>query len=401
MIFFFLLIPSILFSAPSLYKSQFKEAQQEIKGVSKTTGTISVIFLRVEFSDVKFSTQDFSKLMEDMRNYYENASSGKLHLVSTITNAFNLGTTMAYYGKDPTNLKNDVIGAANNISLSSYDSIMILHAGYGEETTNNPDDIYSQYIGGTISVIPEMEGQGISPLGVWCHEFAHQLGLLDTPSAGPWSLMDIGCYNGSGEFPAYPDPYSRIRLGWVSAIATTTLTLNPNDNSIYQLGTQGVDAFFVEKRNELGLPGSGFLVWHIKGLFPNHSVSILQADNNGSLDSGDPFPGPTRNFLLDDKTSPSLPSGFRIEFLIPHIAKAKAFPNPINLNKTKRVFFEVGRGASIDIYNIAGENIKSISDSQNVGRIYWDIDNIASGVYIFIVKEKNGNTSFGKLGVIK
>ncbi|MEW6103125.1 MAG: T9SS type A sorting domain-containing protein [bacterium] len=287
---------------------------------------------------------------------------------------------------------------------------MILHSQAGEETTiNDFDQIYSRNFG-TISVIPEIENFGISAFGVWCHEFAHQLGLPDmNPNAGPWSLMDIGCYNGQGDYPAWPDPYSRINLGWTDSTIATTIAINPRLNHpVYQLGILGVECFLVEKRDEAGLPGRGFLVWHYQGLLNNlTNLAILQADGGNLGDSGDPFPGSTGNSLLDDYTNPSLRyfngslSGFRIEFLISHITKGKVFPNPINLNQTKRVFFEVERGGEVYIYNIKGENIKYLLDSQNIGRIYWDIENVASGVYIFMVADKEGNKSYGKLGVIK
>ncbi len=407
----FLLIPAILFSAPHI-SGKYGCQEKAIISFLPKTGTISIIFLRVEFSDVKSNNQDFGRLMNNMGDYYQNVSFGKLNLVSTITQTFALTQTMTYYGnpENPTNLINDAIATAtlNGINLSGYDSIMILHSGAGEETGDDHNQIYSTTLE-TISIIPEMENFGISPFGVWCHEFAHQLGLLDMNTVGPWSLMDIGCYNGNGEYPAYPDAYSRWRLGWINPIEITNLFLTLSSNNVYQLGGTLSDFFLVEKRGDQGLPGSGFLVWHINGNLTNlNKISLLQADGGNNIgDSGDTFPGTTRNFLLDDWTNPSLryfdgnPSGFRIEILIPHPPKAKAFPNPIDLSKTKRVFFEVERGSNIFIYNIKGEEIKHLSDFQNTGRIYWDIDNIASGVYIFMVKDKDGNKSFGKLGIIK
>ncbi|MEW6007896.1 MAG: T9SS type A sorting domain-containing protein [bacterium] len=410
----FLLIPFRAFSAPSLYnKSQYEEKRIETQALP-CAGTISIIFLRVEFSDVKFNNQDFTSYMERMRDYYYKVSSGQLNLSCSITTTFGLANTMAHYGnpENPTSLKNDAIATASSagVNLSNYDSVMILHSGYGEETDNglHPEWIRSCYIDGTYSTIPEMEN-GYSPFGVWCHEFAHQLGLPDmNPNAGPWSLMDTGCYNGQGDYPAWPDPYSRIKLGWANAQTATTIVINPRLNHpVYQLGILGVECFLVEKRDEAGLPGRGFLVWHYQGLLNNLTkLAILQADGRNLGDEGDPFPGSTGNFLIDDWTNPSLkyfngnPSGFRIEF-IKNIPKSYAFPNPINLNKNRRITFEVDCGSIVNIYNIKGENIKYLRDFQNTGRIYWDIENIASGVYIFMVVNKDGNKSFGKLGIIK
>lgn len=415
MILFLLLIPSILFSAPHI-TGRFQEEKllYQAKPIP-SIGSPRILLLRVYFSDVKFTKDEayFKELSDKMKKYYTQVSEGKLSLSSTMTPSLALSQPMGYYATNVQELKNEAIATATLQGISlNYDAIMILHSGYGSESdryNQHPDWIQSRYLGGTYSIIPEMEAFGMSPLGVWCHEFGHQLGLDDMQDAGPWSLMDVGLYNGNGLYPSWPDPYSRIYLTWENPISTTTLTLTPSSNGVYYLGTLGVECFLVEKRNEAGIPGSGFLVWHYRGWMPNNIeyLSLLQADNNGVFDEGDVFPGPTRNFLLDDWTTPSLryfdgkESGFRIEILIPHISKAKAFPNPVNLNETRRVFFETERGGLIEIYNIKGEHIKSLSDAQNIGRVYWDIDNLASGVYIFIVKNREGNRFYGKLGIIK
>ncbi|MEW6103126.1 MAG: hypothetical protein AB1630_04820 [bacterium] len=96
-----LLIPSLLFSAPSLYnRKQCEEKRIETKALPPS-GTISVIFLRIEFSDVKFTKDSdyFKNLAERMNTYYQNVSYGKLALSCSITTTFALTETMGYYGK--------------------------------------------------------------------------------------------------------------------------------------------------------------------------------------------------------------------------------------------------------------------------------------------------------------
>ena len=320
---------------------------------------------------------------------------------------------MAYYGTGTIGNEkpSELIGNAKaQTDTTGYDHIMVLHAGYGEETSNKIEDIHSQTPLSNYSIIPEMEDKGISPFGVWCHEFGHQLGLLDmygtTAKIGNWSLMSYGCYNGQGSFPAHLDAYSKSKLGWVNptqAEENLTLLLKPI-SQVFRLGTP-YEYFLVEWREKKGvdsfIPGEGFLIYHIKEI-PTITTAILPADAewDGYGDDGDPWPGSSGN------TAPSLlyyngsPSGFSIKIITPSILQIKAYPNPLNLAKNNTVFFDAPPKSLIKIYNINGELVGEAKD-RYIGKMSWKPKDIASGVYIFVAEDPEGNRGYGKIGVIK
>ncbi|MEK9149017.1 MAG: T9SS type A sorting domain-containing protein, partial [Candidatus Desantisbacteria bacterium] len=78
-----------------------------------------------------------------------------------------------------------------------------------------------------------------------------------------------------------------------------------------------------------------------------------------------------------------------------------AYPNPYKEGVTnfaggKVSFGGVSEGAVIKIYNIAGELVDTIDAGQS-----WNVQNIASGVYIYTVTGGSGGKSVGKIGIVK
>ena len=189
-------------------------------------------------------------------------------------------------------------------------------------------------------------------------------------STGLWNTS--GVYDGSS--PAHPDPWSRWYEGWVTPtqipVAPLVVRLPAIETSptVFQLldNPNGVDwlfdahsgtgeYFLVENRQKLGfdvgIPGSGLLIWHIdEGVSfyndananANHRlVDLEQADGLRQLnitsggnagDAGDPFPGSTVNQAFTATSNPNsnlysgLPSGVTITnisywFYFPQIGK--------------------------------------------------------------------------------
>ena len=76
--------------------------------------------------------------------------------------------------------------------------------------------------------VPEYQlvvGDERNPLGVWCHEFGHELYLPDfydtdqsSEGVGNWAVMAAGAWGNNGETPVYFSAFSRIWLGWDEAI---------------------------------------------------------------------------------------------------------------------------------------------------------------------------------------
>jgi M6 family metalloprotease-like protein len=193
-------------------------------------------------------------------------------------------------------------------------------------------------------------------LGIWVHEFGHDLGLIDLydidgSSAGvnTWSVMGLHWLALPGEptgtRPPLPDPFSRSQLGWLAPTEVTSttgdLTLassassdevaqvleNPDGVDIGFLGGGGTGEYFlVENREQegydLALAGCGLLVWHIdetrdhNGDDDARRVDVVEAgggeDQAGTADTEDPYPSENPpNAVLDPASSPnsSLNSG--------------------------------------------------------------------------------------------
>jgi M6 family metalloprotease-like protein len=279
----------------------------------KTNKNASLIVIPVEFSDVKMSASGLSaiRLMaEEMCRFFNSQSGGRISLTaSTAPRVYKLNNTMGYYGlsDDAESLVRDAVAQSDaEIDFSNYQCVMVAHAGYGDETNpsdNGTSDIWSKYwysggynaivTGDGVSVngatvVPELEYEGVSPLGIICHEFGHQLGLPDLYDTsysteggiGRWSLMATGAYNGTprGSKPALLDPWCRKRLGWVSyeKLSGDYKDFNFESNRVYQLAADGLeppaDYFLLEKRGKAagtydeGLPGEGLLIYHVNAV---------------------------------------------------------------------------------------------------------------------------------------
>ena len=121
-----------------------------------------------------------------------------------------------------------------------------------------------------------------NPLGVWCHEFGHELGLPDyydtdgsSEGVGNWAVMAAGSWGNNGETPVYFSAYSRYWLGWDEPITVeddvTNLVIEPvsEGGNIYKLPIPGnwsnsEQYFLLENRQQTRydtyLPGEGLLL---------------------------------------------------------------------------------------------------------------------------------------------
>jgi len=400
-----LFIPSICLAAPPIYNPSksisYEYASTTTKAV--TTGIANVLFLCVEFKDVKFQPDAcFEDLISRFVDYYQEVSDGKLSIVATFSKTYTLNQTMGYYGAGTERigeLITDARAIATDTTFFNYNHVMILHAGLGEETSGNDVDILSQCPGD--SIIPEMEANGISPLGVWCHEFGHYLGIPVNLPFGYWSLMGVGCYNGNGNYPAHLDAYSKLYLnGWIASTQTDNLVLPLKPTpTVYKFGS-GTEYFLVEWREKKGfdsfIPGEGFLIYRIK-YQGGWEITILPADNewDGLGDSGDPYPGST------DRTRVTFAPGLTFEIILPSVLSVKAYPNPLYLARNPLCFFDAPPKSLIKIYNVAGELVGEAKDERFIGKLFWKPGDIASGLYIFVAEDPDGNRGYGKIGIIK
>ena len=327
--------------------------QEGIGGTVYTTGTVSVIALLVDFSDVKFTKNRayFQELMNNFAKYYKENSYGKIAITYQIATSTSLSNTMQYYASRENQLIEDAVNAANkNVDFSKYDALMVIHAGQGYESSGNFGDIQSMFVYSSFPgivgadntiiygacIVSEHEGNA-SSFGIFCHEFGHQLGLPDlyntdndSAGIGNWSLMATGAWNGSpqGSSPAHFDAWCKVELDWITPQTVPTSLIQQSipqaeTNPVaYKLWNNTMDTkeyFLVENRQSAYLLGKGLLIYHVDENQQNNNnqshymVALEQADGrlelehktNNRGDAGDPYPGNTSNKYFDDLSNPN------------------------------------------------------------------------------------------------
>ena len=321
-----------------------------------STGTIQVAFILSEFEDQAYQDDHDQDYFDDlafgennsMSDYFDEVSRGQLNVEGTIYGPYTLEGDAADYGtENPDFVRDSVEIADDDIDFRDYDAVVVVHSGPGEESSGNSDDIWSVhwpsisistndngYVIRKISQVPEYQtvsGQN-NPLGVWCHEFGHEIGLPDlydtdgsSGGIGDWGVMASGGWGNNGETPTYLSAWSRYWLGWVEPIIITedinNLELKPveTDGDVYLLPIPGnwsnsEQYYLLENRQQMKydayLPGEGLLIWHIDEEIidsnwnsnsvnddeTHKGVDLEEADGDDDLDSktnygdsGDPY----------------------------------------------------------------------------------------------------------------
>jgi M6 family metalloprotease-like protein len=286
----------------------------------RVSGTAKELVLCVEFSDVKHGAAHtpayFDNILDgpgnSMAAYYTQASTGVFTINANCSGWYTSSQTMAHYGA-PNGGSNDnpllyqlvteaVQAADPYVNFADYDSnsdgwvdyLQVVHAGGDEAMTGNQNDIWSEMYYDFDTPLADGKKVGVysmvsenDPMGVFAHEFGHQLGLPDlydtdytgsggqTDGAGLWDIMAAGAYLGNGDVPSLPSAWCRALVGWADVVTVTA------DQNAIQLAAAALSAtilridvpdipneyFLVENRASVGfdsyLPGFGLLIWHI------------------------------------------------------------------------------------------------------------------------------------------
>jgi M6 family metalloprotease-like protein len=202
------------------------------------------------------------------------------------------------------------------------------------------------------------EASSIMPIGTLAHETGHAFGLPDlydtdlrspqvTQGVGEWGLMGSGNY-ARPYSPARYEAWSLVEMGWVTVDTLSSgraVRLGPvtRSDTVLYLPVPGTDEYYLlENRQALESDSAqmnptfgakqklpGLLVWHVdQGQLdqhgfgvdnrvnsgPVHGVALIQADGRNDLrqpggtnrgDTGDSYPGSTRNTALCRTTSPA------------------------------------------------------------------------------------------------
>ncbi|MEO2179733.1 MAG: M6 family metalloprotease domain-containing protein [Candidatus Poseidoniia archaeon] len=346
-----------------------------------STGTIQVAFILSEFEDQEYQEDHDQDYFEDlafgnsdsMWEYYDEVSRSELNIEGDVFGPYTLDGDAADYGTENMDFVEDSVEIADDdIDYRNYDAVMVIHSGPGEESSGNSDDIWS--IHWPYSIETDDDGHEIeeitqapeyeyssgerSPLGVWVHEFGHELGIPDlydtddsSEGIGHWGVMASGSWADNGETPVYFSAWSRYWLGWIDPIVITddinNLELEPieNEGNVYLLPIPGNwsnsnEYYLIENRQKLKydsyLPGEGLLIWHIdeEVIYSNWNsnsvnndedhkgVDLEEADGEDDLDhtnnrgdSGDPYNSGsfTKNTYPNSLAYNGTESGWKIE----------------------------------------------------------------------------------------
>jgi M6 family metalloprotease-like protein len=180
-------------------------------------------------------------------------------------------------------------------------------------------------------------GTTMNTIGIFCHEFAHTLGLCDhyditysgfrTP--GYWDIMSQGSYLNEGNTPPLFSAYERAVMGWSSPQRLQTTgdySLLPpavNYDSSFIIPTDRENEYYIfENRQQTEwdyyLPYHGMLVWHIDydadvwtddmpNSYEHQHVDLVEAGGVNDYDeSNTPFPGRKNVSSFTDTTNPSM-----------------------------------------------------------------------------------------------
>ena len=323
-------------------------AASYIPRITPVLGVIRVLVIAVAFPDVK-PTLSIDAIKQEwfgtVPAYYHEISYGKLTIQGNVYGWYVLPHPESYYGKDchaindgdcsGTNqswkIVNDTVPLAEkDVNFNSYDYFVFIHSGAGQETSLMRNDIWSvTYLDAYVetnskpltrfSIVPELEAPPSVPNGVWCVEFAHDLGVPDLYNTtkgpnhgksilGPWELMDKGSWNGDppGSLPAHMTAWPKIQLGFISgpmletaSPGFSTIMVDPTEipsNNVHAIRVPIGDSqnssqyYLVEVRKQIGfdsaLPGAGVLITFVNESLSVGEVQLINSDP-GVPDLGD------------------------------------------------------------------------------------------------------------------
>jgi len=373
----------------------------------------------------------FDVQMRKLRDYYRTVSFDRFRLgwevhpeiINVARYAKDPRTRMGYYGDEDSStvrlagLAQAVMDSIDaDVDFSGYDTLILIHAGAGEETDvlgDSPEQIFSNYLdvrdfesaveAGTLSdpwvrtdemnfehvlVLPEAESQDPVPeanfsgifdtLGVYAFEFGLRLGMLNmgdfTPSnypdsqgIGNFGLMGYGLFNGIGFIPAAPCAFNRWLMGWVERIDVTT-------DATIRIGAMGREGDAASDSLLVRVPISDREYWLVEYRLqdPDGSLSYSFGDSNYNgipdfrdADSTLPFQRPETSY---DPTTDEWESLYGSEWDY-QMSNSPARPSGVRC--------AAGGGSGLYIWHV-DERVISDVVSSGVGTINSDADH--SGV---------------------
>lgn len=299
-------------------------------------GVQTILVIPVEFRDKSPSVplDVFQNILAKMDDYFKEVSYGKISLeVDMFEDWVKLPHAMSYYGRDSAYPGDDkggngrgslqiVYDAVNRVDgstdFSDYSYLLVVHSGKDQAEVNidSLDDNVWSYSYWRIS-IPTRDGVSVtkvsivsesSPLGVWVHEYLHQLGELpdlwstddsNVHYIGVWSPMDMGIALGipRGSSPPHLTSWSKIKIGWLEPVILplndSTITIAPIESMLETFHAAAMlplpdeTYYLIEARERKGfdahLPDEGVLIYHIDERGDEPKVRIVPREDDDKL----------------------------------------------------------------------------------------------------------------------
>src|SRR5208337_3383854 len=204
--------PVSAFFAPSLAMPLPPVTSAPTIQAAPTFGVHRVLVIAAYFPDINYTVSTDTLRQEwfgsngSVAAYYSQISYGTFKLTGDVVGWYKLPYVETHYGMDcraiddadcsgqdqSFQIANDVVSQAEkDVNFNNYDYFVFVHSGDGEESSGVKNDVWSvTYMGGidvqtnmrtlyTFSIVAELQADGASPLGVFCHEFAHLLNIPD------------------------------------------------------------------------------------------------------------------------------------------------------------------------------------------------------------------------------
>ena len=324
----------------ALFESLAATAEQLAASQNMFQGTLEIPFVLVDFPDLPMtrSKADFEQLFNtlnltetpdgpvqgSLRDYFREASFGKLDLIVNIYGPFTMPNPIRYYewtlpslggisGSTPTGVMNMMREAARQASAEERGADRLDFRNYVLREDNRMTHFHAIFAGQGVgsggvagqTIFPHamreqpgsylltidgvsLVGYSVSPefmhinygtrlggLGTVVHELGHS--LFDLPDVyGVEGDLNYWCVMGvfNEPSPAHFSAWSRMRIGWLEPIvldAPGVFTIpNPADGNdvVFRINTATPNEFFLlENRQQHGFdatsPGRGLLIYHV------------------------------------------------------------------------------------------------------------------------------------------
>ncbi|MDD5021013.1 MAG: M6 family metalloprotease domain-containing protein [Endomicrobiaceae bacterium] len=337
--------------------SNYSKAPYITEQLTKTNLVILVQFNDVKFTtNIPFKTSTQSQIIQAYNNlfnqtgysvdgakgsvfdFFKEASYNKINMQSVITTIVTLDNDYSYYYENNMEHVQEMITEAlaklkasgfNFKSVwptsSTPDNFTVVHAGGGAEYSTNagiwshmgfiPDTTIDGITFSRYHTVPARRGfdlfpdtQGITVIGVICHESMHFFGVPDlydytytSAGVGSFCLMAGGSWNTSsgpsGNMPAHPSAWIKYILGWINPKTPVTgvnaiATSGTSPEGFYILQSPNFSSyeyFLVENRQAVGFDYAlpeynakrGLLIYHVdESRFDFNDPMNPQKNNN-------------------------------------------------------------------------------------------------------------------------